>query len=115
MNRTVLAAASVALIAVQAGAYTFPLHNHNGTLVRPHWPGNALPVIMQINDQTGPSLPNVTDDSDPMGALTRALRRWPTVCGVSFQQKSTSVASGGNDGINLITFAATSKNQQALD
>ena len=115
MTRTVLAAALVALVAPPAGAYTFPVYNHNGTLVHPHWRVDTLPVIMQINDQTGPGLPNVTDDSDPMAALTRALSRWPAVSGVSFQQRSTSVASWGNDGINLITFAATSKNQQALE
>ena len=115
MTRTVLAAALVALVAVQAGAYTFPVYTHNGTLVHPHWQVDTLPVIMQINDQTGPGLLNVTDDSDPMAALTRALSRWPAVSGVPFQQRSTSVASWGNDGINLITFAATSKNQQALE
>jgi hypothetical protein len=115
MTRTVLAAAVIALIAAPAGAYTFPVYDHNGTLVHPHWRVDTLPVVMQINDQIGPGLPNVTDDSDPMAALTRALGRWPAVCGVSFQQRSTSVASGGNDGINLITFAATPENQQALE
>jgi hypothetical protein len=115
MTRTVLATAVIALIATPAGAYTFAVYNHNGTLVHPHWRVDTLPVIMQINDQTGPGLPNVTHDSDPMAALTRALSRWPAVCGVSFLQGSTSVASGGSDGINLITFAATTENQQALE
>ncbi len=115
MSRAALTATVMVLIAARSGAYTFPVVNQNGTFVHPHWPAKALPIVMQINDQTGPDLANISHDSDPMGALTRALSHWPAVCGIRFQQGSTAIASGGNDGVNLISFAATPENQQALE
>ncbi len=115
MTRAALAAVSI-LIAAQAVAYTFPVQNQGGTFVRPHWHASALPVLMQVNDQLMSGLPpNVQAGSDPMAALSRALQHWPAVSSITFQQGTTSITDGGNDGVNVMTFADTPANRQALE
>ncbi len=80
-----------------------------------HWPASALPVTMRLNDQTGPGLPNVTAGSDPAGAVQRALTKFPAVSGIELQMGTTSVASAGSDGVDIITFADTPTNRSMFE
>jgi len=99
-----------------AAAYSLVvIRQGNGDFRHLHWPEGTLPVSFQLNDQTGPGLANVTDDSDPAGAVNRSLAKWPAVCGVRMTLGSTAVADAVVDGINVITFADTETNRQIFE
>ena len=98
---------------VRAQAYTLI---HETAAAEPlHWPPGALPVAMRLNDQISAGLLNVAAGSDPLGAIQRALTKYPAVSGARFEQGTTSAVSGGNDRINIISFADTPANRQAFE
>jgi hypothetical protein len=110
----VAAAIAVAVAwATGAAAYTFVVEEQRGRFVRLHWP--AMPVALRLNQQTGPQLPNITDDSTPVAAIQRALERWPAVADISFVLASTAVESGGRDGDSIVSFAATDANRAVFE
>jgi len=74
-----------------------------------------MPVHFSIQEETGPELPNVTDDSDPVGALQRALMTWPSVSTITVTIGTTPVASAGLDGVNLLSFADTPANRSIFE
>ncbi|MFI5398464.1 MAG: matrixin family metalloprotease [Candidatus Binatia bacterium] len=116
MRSPALSVALLLTLAVHAAAYTIPVENHNGTFVRRRWPASAQPIQFQINDQTGPQLPNVAPGSDPLGVLARAMTRWPAVSAIRFQQgPMTQTTDAGCDGENIITFANTAANQMTFE
>lgn len=103
------------LVASSAAAYTLQVYDVGGTYVRLHWPAGRLPLPMEINNQTGPNLPNVIAGSDPLAAIVRALSHWQGFSAFGFQQGSTSIASAGKDSHNVITFADTPENRAAIE
>lgn len=96
-------------------SWTYTLILRSESAAPRRWPAGSLPVVMELNDQTGPDLPNVTGDSDPVAAIQRALTKFPAVSGVQFQSGATSATSGGQDGANIITFADTPSNRSAFE
>ena len=96
-----------------AAAYTLVVDQPGDAARR--WPANALPLVIEINDQTDAQLPNVAAGSDPRAALERALTTWPAVADIAFTQGTTSIADGGNDGHNIMTFVDTPANRQAFE
>jgi hypothetical protein len=116
MRRKVLAIALAALVAVDTSALAY-------TLIRPaknpqqplRWPEGAQPVVMRLNDQIGPGLPNLATGSDPLGAIQRSLAKYPAASSVQVQSGSTAIASVGMDGVNIISFADTTDNRSAFE
>jgi hypothetical protein len=115
MRLAVTACLLAGAIASQAFAYSLVVRREGGEFVRLRWAGSAQPILFAINDQVSPELPNITDDSDPIGALNRALSRWPSFANISITSGFTSVASGGIDGRNIITFADTEANREIFE
>jgi hypothetical protein len=115
VKRALLTSLCSLLIAASATAYTLQVEEQGGVYLRLHWPAGKLPLLMEINDQTGPHLPNVAPGSDPYGAVVRALNHWQGLSAFGLEQGSTSIISGGKDGHNVITFVDTPANRQALE
>lgn len=107
-----LLALGLLLLAGPALAYTHVwVQSNGGPYTRVHWTNSSMPVLFQINNQTGPSLPNLRPGSDPLAALDRSLLKWPAVAAISLDSGSTEIADAGRDGTNLITFARTQRNE----
>jgi len=51
-----------------------PGRGSNGSMLRRD--PAAMPVQFRLNDQTGPGLANITDDSDPVAAVQASLQAW---------------------------------------
>ncbi len=107
--------ALLASAAMAGAAQAYVLIRETATSPPQHWLSAAQPVLMQLNDQIGPALPNVAAGSDPRGAVTRALGKWPAASAFRFAEGSTAITSAGSDGINLISFANTQANRQAFE
>jgi len=115
MKRGLTVIVLVVFFALRAHAYTLVLQNRSGQFIPLRWPISSLPVHFAINQDIGPELPNVTDDSDPRDAIDRALAAWPSVAAITVTSGTTSVASGGRDGVNLISFADTAANRKIFE
>ena len=115
MKRSILLMLLLALAAGPAGGYTLVVQDRGGQFIPLRWPASRLPVHFSIQEETGPELPNVTDDSDPVGALQRALMTWPSVSTITVTIGTTQVESAGLDGVNLISFADTAANRSIFE
>jgi hypothetical protein len=114
MRATLAFAVLIALgLPQRAQAYTLVIDQPNGPARQ--WSANASPILIEINDQTGPQLANMAPGSDPFAALERALTTWPAAANISFTQGTTSIADAGNDGHNIMTFVDTPANRQAFE
>ena len=76
------------------------------------WPSKTITVT--LSSSLAEPAPNIVPDADVLGAINRALDRWSAAAGVTFEVRhskaqSISPANRG-DGVNLITFAATTEN-----
>jgi hypothetical protein len=79
------------------------------------WRASARPVHFVLHRDIGPALPNVTDDSDPLGAINSALTKWPAASAMTFTSATGgTIADGGRDGTNIITFANTQANRNVF-
>lgn len=102
------------MVATSAQAYTLVMVDDGGELRPRRWP--AAPTIQfQINQDTGPALPNVAAGSDPLMAVQRALLEWPRVAEIFFSSQMTAVESVASDGVNLITLKNTAANRMAIE
>src|SRR5262245_46857557 len=110
-----LVAVAVLASAGTSHAYTHVVIPLGREYVALRWPSAAQPIRFGLNEQTGPSLPNVLAGSDPVAAIERALTKWPAVADVQLELYSTSVASAGADGVNVISFADTPANARVLE
>ncbi len=109
-------AASIAcLLMWTEGAVAYTLIRTSAGSPPLRWPSGSLPIMMQLNDQIGPSVPNVAPGSDPLGAIQRSLTKYPAVSAVQFQATKTSISSGGLDGASIISFADTPANRQVFE
>lgn len=115
MRRVAIVLVAPVLLMSAAHAYTLNIRQSGGDLITLRWPTGSLPIPFQVNDQTGPQLPNVTDESDPVLAIQLALQQWPAVSSVRFTSTTGAVASGGRDGVSIITMADTAPNRQSFE
>jgi hypothetical protein len=115
MRPSWLPAVPVLVLALATSAYAYVLVQDSPTTAPRHWPESTQPILIEINDQTSDSLPNVTAGSDPLGAIERALDVWPAVADVRFERGTTSIATGGMDGSNILTLVDTPANRQAIE
>lgn len=99
----------------RARAYVPYLIRDGDGLLLARWPERALPIRMRLNDQLGPNLPNISPDSDPVGAIERAVAAWPAISGVTMSLETTHEADAVFDRINVITFADTRANQKIFE
>ncbi|HVN84108.1 MAG TPA: matrixin family metalloprotease [Candidatus Binatia bacterium] len=115
MKRLTLAVLLVVVaVAERAAAYTLIRPRPTSSPLR--WSAAAQPVVMKLNDQIGPGLPNLAPGSDPVAAIQAALTKYPAISGVQIQSGTTSVTSAnGSDGVNVISFANTAANQTAFE
>src|SRR5512135_2894575 len=88
----------IALLMFAEGAVAYTLIRTSAGSSPLHWPAGSLPIMMELNDQIGPSVPNVAPGSDPLGAIQRSLTKYPAVSAVQFQATTTTISSGGLDG-----------------
>ena len=103
------------LLMFAEGAVAYTLIRTSAGSAPLHWPAGSLPIMMELNDQIGPSLPNVAPGSDPLGAIQRSLTKYPAVSAVQFQATTTSISSGGLDGASIVSFADTPANRQVFE
>lgn len=79
---------------------------------RTKWFTRTIQITLS-SSLTSPSS-SITADSDPVGAVHRALSRWSTAANIKFEEVSSKVQSispaSGGDGISLITIAETPEN-----
>ncbi|HUI27680.1 MAG TPA: matrixin family metalloprotease [Candidatus Kryptonia bacterium] len=114
MIRLQIAVALVVIaFASTVAAYTLIYTSATSSPLR--WPGTSQPIEMRLNDQIGPGLPNLAAGSDPLAAIQRALTKYPLISSVQFQSGTTAVTSGGQDGVNIVSFADTPANQQVFE
>jgi hypothetical protein len=85
--------------------------------VRGAWSAAHFPLAFYLNDATAKGTPNLASGSDPLSAVRAALASWqsiPTAVIRFADLKTTTVDSGQEDGINLITMADTAANRQIV-
>jgi hypothetical protein len=99
---------------VAAAAYAHAGNDGAGNDGKPRWSGRS--VTYRYNAQVGPGLPNVEPGSDPRAAVDAAFAEWAGACDHASVRGGDSAAREGgvNDGVNLITFAATEDNASRL-
>lgn len=109
-----LRAAVVVLSAMSLLAYV-PLRWAGGQCGA--WPRSKFPLAFYLNEAAAKGTPNLAAGSDPMAAVRAAMSSWQSVqtAEISFGDlRLSSVDSGVNDGLNLITMANTSANRQIV-
>ncbi|HZH29937.1 MAG TPA: matrixin family metalloprotease [Pyrinomonadaceae bacterium] len=103
---TSLALSAVLLwAAVPARSYTYQF---NSSSVQLRWTNTTIPIALSNSLNSPP--PNIKAGSDVVGAARRALRRWSDVTNIQFVESFTNaetVSTTSNDGLNLITVAAS--------
>ena len=85
--------------------------------VRGAWSAAHFPLVFYLNDATANGTPNLASGSDPVSAVRAALASWQSISTAVIRfadLKTTTVDSGREDGINLITMADTAANREIL-
>jgi hypothetical protein len=85
--------------------------------VRGGWSAAHFPLAFYLNDVTAKGTPNLASGSDPLSAVRAALVSWQSISTAVIRfadLKTTTVDSGREDGINLITMADTDVNRAIL-
>jgi hypothetical protein len=106
----------LALLLMGAGtpvrAFVLQSEEVGGKLVHPRWDPDGMPVRFQLNGRPFNLLPNLTRTSNPLGAVQAALQSWAIGPVRLTQEGTVATTEPGKDGINLITFADSSRNRE---
>jgi hypothetical protein len=86
----------------------------NGRLVGARWPAGQTDVPFVVNRRSLDLLPDLPANSAPLASIEAALETWSVGSLQPFFAGPTSTGDVGRDGRNLITFADTPRNRDAV-
>lgn len=78
------------------------------------WPDGTSAVPMVMNDQALQVLPSILSASTPVAAIQAALHTWGTAPLGMYYNGTVGTTDVGADDVNLITFASTAANRDAV-
>lgn len=104
------------LAAGPAGAFSQDRYrDSNGKWYPVRWGPGTRTIRFQVNDTPLQLLPDLVTDTPALTAVQNAMQTWAfSPIGLE-AQKTTSKASWGLDGVNLISFADTPQNRSVLN
>lgn len=119
MRRTILSLMTLSLMLLSAGgtqAFTFEQgQSTSGNWFPKRWPSSTARVRWVLNDMPLNLLPNILGDATPLDAIQAAMLSWAALAPPQFYlDGTTATQNSALDGVNLITFANTSQNRDAV-
>lgn len=100
---------------VRASAFTFErVQSSSGKWYPARWSQSTTAVHFVLNNTPLDLLPNFTSASTPMAAVQAAMQTWAIGPPPMMLDGTVDQSNGGKDGVNLITFADTPQNRDAV-
>jgi hypothetical protein len=97
------------LLAAPAGAFVLESAELGGKAVHPRWSSGSMPVRFVLNDRPAELLSNLMPGSTPDVAVEGAMHAWEIGPVRLSLEGATGAEEPARDGINLISFADTSR------